>query len=462
MSTPPPKNPRPPQDPVPKPRLWSNWWTLTTIPKSTHVQGFTLLDNIYLRNGTFYVVTHDRALFPPRENLLSRPVDAGSEDGVDSEPTDEASLCLQLRFISPDEVFYIFGQVVKRIKGLSVIVYDPPQLMKHCDNWFGEVILGAWRVYSHLSPEPVMWKEPPKHLPLPRRFILPFMDSNDLAGMHGPLMRLAFPDATIEQAGYWDDLKKIGTTVVFERVMLVNRNAAHKHPFAGVFNSMIGAAMNVSSPRNFWAPVRRTLWQNILPRKRIPGMTLSPKDVDEYPPMVTYISRQGFDRRLAAADHDGLISALRELKVQGICDFRVAVLERMTLSEQLDLVATTTILVGVHGSGLTHQLWMPGKTTIEIVVPNGYSFNYELLARNMNMGHRHYTVWNDTFVTYEEGTYHAGVNFPDGFDGVIPVHGPTIAGIIRDRLRPRPLHPENGLRFRCGPRICAWTADNEP
>ncbi|KAJ7430813.1 hypothetical protein B0H11DRAFT_2133920 [Mycena galericulata] len=213
MSTPPPKNPRPPQDPIPEPLLWSNWWTLTTIPKSAHVQGFTLLDNIYLRNGTFYVVTHDRALFPPRENLLSRPVDVESEDEVNTEPTDE-----QLRFISHDEAFYIFGEVVKRIKGLSVIVYDPPQrLMKHYDSWFGEVILGAWRVYSHLSPEPVMWKEPPKHLPLPRRFILPFMDSNDLAGMHGPLMRLAFPDATI------------GSTAVFERVMLVNRNISSEH-----------------------------------------------------------------------------------------------------------------------------------------------------------------------------------------------------------------------------------------
>ncbi len=64
---------------------------------------------------------------------------------------------------------------------------------------------------------------------------------------------------------------------------------------------------------------------------------------------------------------------------------------------------------------------------------------------------QHYAVWNDTFVTYSEGSHHPvsancldssdteceflqAANFPDGFDGVIPVHGPTVANIIRGIL----------------------------
>lgn len=41
-------------------------------------------------------------------------------------------------------------------------------------------------------------------------------------------MRAAFPRASIEESDYWQDLIKLNTTVVFERVMLVNRHAAHQ------------------------------------------------------------------------------------------------------------------------------------------------------------------------------------------------------------------------------------------
>jgi hypothetical protein len=42
------------------------------------------------------------------------------------------------------------------------------------------------------------------------------------------MMRAAFPGASIEQASYWHDLARLGTAVVFERVLLVNRASAHK------------------------------------------------------------------------------------------------------------------------------------------------------------------------------------------------------------------------------------------
>ncbi|KAJ7258492.1 hypothetical protein C8J57DRAFT_1472258 [Mycena rebaudengoi] len=229
--------PRPPPKPAPTFPPSADGWTLTTIPSGAHVPGFTLLDHLYLRNGTFYIITSDRASFPPRENLLSRPVEVVGGDWVDTEPTDE-----QLRFIAPYDGFRFLGGIVvkQHMEDFSVIVYDPPQLMKDYYHWFGEVILGAWRVYSHISPnEPDMSAIPPKHLPLPRRFILPFMDRGDLAGTHGALMLLAFPDATIERSDYWDDLKKIGTTYplawelcyyIFRRLCITKANYDAKAP----------------------------------------------------------------------------------------------------------------------------------------------------------------------------------------------------------------------------------------
>ncbi|KAJ6476926.1 hypothetical protein C8R45DRAFT_1008269 [Mycena sanguinolenta] len=401
-------------------------WEETVIPSGAHVHGFTVLDNIYLRDGTFYVVTDDPASFPPRDRLLSRPVEMkGGGGGEDPKPTDD-----QLQFINPDQATSILGDSLTLIEGFSVVVYDVPQFVGHFYHWFGEIILGAWRVYSH-----ILLSSPSPPLPFPRRFILPFISNDkwrDKAGMDGPLMRAAFPDAAIEQAGYWDDLRKLGKTVVFSRVMLVNRSAAHKHPFGGVWYKMIAGAMNVTAPHDFWAPIRASLLRNVLAPGLIPDSTHGPPSL----PLVTYISRQGTGRRLVAADHNALVVALQELEAEGLCEVRVAVLERMTLAEQIELVAKSRLIVGVHGNGLTHQLWMPPhprSTIIEIFLPNGYTFDYEIVARNM--GHRHYAVWNDTFLTYPEGTTHKGVKYPEGFHGdKIPVHAPTVVSIIRERL----------------------------
>lgn len=40
-------------------------------------------------------------------------------------------------------------------------------------------------------------------------------------------MRAAFPSASVEESDEWDDLKALGSTMVFDRLMLVNRQAAH-------------------------------------------------------------------------------------------------------------------------------------------------------------------------------------------------------------------------------------------
>ncbi|KAJ6537765.1 hypothetical protein B0H19DRAFT_1180847 [Mycena capillaripes] len=347
---PPPK--RPPEQRPPKDFEWK-------VPGDAHVHGLTLLDNIYLRNGTLYVISVDPpSEFPPLDRLLSQGV--GSSEG-DTE---------RLRFITPEQARRInpngamrfFGELITRIEGVSVIVYDPPPLMKDFYHWFGEIILGAWRVYSHiLISQPYDWRtQPPNHLLFPRRFILPLMDNKeqrDLAGKHGPLMRAIFPKAAIEPAGYWEDLRQLGT-VVFDRVMLVNRAAAQTHPFARAWSNMLGGAMNVTAPAHFWAPVRSSLWEMMLPLHLNPDVGPSSAGKSRQQPLVTYISRQAYDRRLVQADHEALIVALRALEGSGICEVRVAVIEEMTLREQVELVVESTILVGVHGDGLTMGVFL--------------------------------------------------------------------------------------------------------
>lgn len=75
--------------------------TESTILGVTTIPGFTLFDRLYLRNGTFYVVSSDTTSLPPRRNILAPPVDVGK--GHNMEPTDRVSaLLLRLdNFMNP-------------------------------------------------------------------------------------------------------------------------------------------------------------------------------------------------------------------------------------------------------------------------------------------------------------------------------------------------------------------------
>jgi protein O-GlcNAc transferase len=60
----------------------------TTIPPHAHAWGFTVFDHLYLRNGTFYVVTANVSSFPPRTSLISPPVNSKAKK-EETLPTDK-------------------------------------------------------------------------------------------------------------------------------------------------------------------------------------------------------------------------------------------------------------------------------------------------------------------------------------------------------------------------------------
>jgi hypothetical protein len=74
--------------------------TETTQPGS-NTHGFNLFDNLYLRNGTFYIVTSIPSSFMPRNHIVSRPIPRG--EGVDIQATDQ--VCIFLRHCSFESGF---------------------------------------------------------------------------------------------------------------------------------------------------------------------------------------------------------------------------------------------------------------------------------------------------------------------------------------------------------------------
>src|SRR6266576_7004357 len=118
---------------------------------------------------------------------------------------------------------------------------------------------------------------------------------------------------------------------------------------------MIAGSMSVNATKHFWEPLRASLVKGLLgyvPIVSNRGVVLSHEE-DNGPPLVTYVSRQGGGRRLGQEYHDSLVSSLRELENEGVIRFHVARMELMTIHEQIELAAKTTIMIGVHGNGLT-------------------------------------------------------------------------------------------------------------
>ncbi|KAF5349079.1 hypothetical protein D9756_009425 [Leucocoprinus leucothites] len=480
----------------------------TTIPHGATIHGFTIFDNLVVHNGTFYLVTNDPSGFPKKAHIAAKPHPG---DWGDRDPNPE-----DFHFITPEELVPLLGDSAIRIQGSSWILYDVWQFMRHFYHWWGEIILGGWRVWSLLGVDST-GSFHPEWLQLPDRFLLPMVADGkwrDRPQMVGSLMRAAFPNAAIEERDQWLDLTRLNSTVVFDRALIINRRAAHAHPWGGRWSKMIAGTQELqapefspesSSPSNegFWSPIRKTLTHNTLgylptfaslTDRRI----ISPPSDKSELPLVTYIDRQGTGRRLTEESHKSLVDALSELEAEGVCEIKIVRMENVPLREQIRLAARSAvsfgvllyhgdpevakaysyrlslrspgahknnrlipvhgslfhimahterremrktepmaeIMVGVHGNGLTHQLWMPPSarsTIIEIVIPGAYPFDYEMLARNM--GHKHYMAWNDTLITYAKGTYHQKVNFPDDFHSShIYVHGPAVAQKIKERL----------------------------
>lgn len=92
------------------------------------------------------------------------------------------------------------------------------------------------------------------------------------------------------------------------------------------------------------------------------------------------------------------------------------------------------------------------SAVIELFIPGGFARDYEWTTRALGM--RHFSVWNDTyvlsifsgcwalmaFIRYSYFTHpnEPELGYPEGFQGTsIPVHGPTVAKLIENRLEGR-------------------------
>ncbi|WVQ97454.1 hypothetical protein IAU59_004567 [Kwoniella sp. CBS 9459] len=451
-----------------------------------HAPGWTIFDQLYLFNGTWFIVTDNPSSIP----LLRLMVSTGNEIWNDEEsikgrePTEK-----DMRIIFPSEANKLWGQSASLVSGATLLINDPPQFLDHYYHFAAELLVGLWRTYASLDP--TINAQGVTHLPSPSRMMMPHVGAgkwNDYAKMNSFLSRAIFPSMSYEYMNDFLDRADTARAFVFERVVFADRAAAFRGPEFGKTWRTASEAVTLQASKYWWSPVRKNLLEfvgggsgeieltpgeiglgvghelpeadnvDLIALEEEEGAIAEEKEValeklkkekqaKMGKPVITYVSRQEWGRRMLKKEgHDSLVKELKELEKKYGWEVNIVSMDKLSRDEQIRLAARTTIMMGVHGNGLTHLLWMnaqnPRSTVIEFFFPGGFAEDYEFTSRAL--GIRHYGVWDDEYFTAPDTPQ---VAYPEGFQGnEIPLKGKVVADLIVQRLlvdKPQRSQPAN-------------------
>ncbi|EPS95320.1 hypothetical protein FOMPIDRAFT_1043637 [Fomitopsis schrenkii] len=407
-------------------------WDAGPVPQTNivaHVPGWTILDRLYMLNGTLYIVTDEPETVPELKRIMSTGIfiENGPVAQANRIPTDK-----DMRVISTEEAKRLFGVDASRLDGVTWYANDPKQFITHYYHWSAELFFGFWRTYSSLDPS-----IPPSGettLPTPRRMLFSHLDANnwrDYAAMNQWTLRASFPSISLEFMNDFKERADTGRVFVFDRAVLADRAAAMYGENFLRTQRTAANAFALPGSVNWWSTIRN----NVVGFAGLgeSGGAESVQGVASVP-VITYISRQSWGRRMLIPEHhERLVRELNDLRDTYGYEVNVVSMDQLSRIEQFQLAGRTTIMMGVHGNGLTALLWMrptPRSTVMEFFFPEGFAHDYEYTTRALGMVH--YGFWYDRSFTRPDVP---PVNYPEGFQGnSIPIDGAAVARLCHERL----------------------------
>ena len=203
-------------------------------------------------------------------------------------------------------------------------------------HFVAELLFGLWRTYSSLDPE--LQFNGHTRLVAPKRISFTHLDSahwRDYAAMNQYVLRAAFPSAVLEFIDTWEERASLkDKTFVMDRVVFSDRIAAmHDNMFVET-DRIASVAYQIKSNLGWWNTIRMSVLEYSKVRKG---------DVTPLVPVITYVSRQGWGRRmLREEDHLRLVAGLHKLRDRRGYDVNIVELNRLSRAEQVRLAARTT------------------------------------------------------------------------------------------------------------------------
>ncbi len=279
---------------------------------------------------------------------------------------------------------------VSPVLGTSVVLFERDGTPNHFTHLFHflEHLLGIWNFGGEKERDEVKLfllagngKKIPKD----------WKGSNE-ATFH--LIKALFPHAEIKT---WDSFLKEtkGQVICFEKVITSDRSMEvfKKEPY--FTDRMLGGyfqALSKESMDHLVLCLRKYCqWEKKSSDKTV----------------VTYVKRSS--RSLAPHIEKELLDKIGNLSH---VDLHVVDFASMSFEQQIKTVANTDVLLGVHGNGLSHALFMsPGSTLIELFPKKSFRAEYKILASLRGLK---YFGWIDEegFVEDEKAYYYGDVFVP--------------------------------------------------
>ncbi|WWC87914.1 uncharacterized protein L201_002814 [Kwoniella dendrophila CBS 6074] len=381
--------------------------------------GYTVLDNVWYRNGTLYMIENGNDDLPNQDKLLTLAPVGG--DGIHTLTT------VKIESHGPE------GEITE-LDGTTIFCNDGWP-----GSWSGyfmyyhfasEVILGSYSVLSSVSNKPLpseMKKPWNVYKGLGRRLDLheqhygndqiSLGSSNDIVNKGSKADRIlvawewnwdgkdgltrAVSQGLVGEKGLldppkWKEITNDNRWIYFERLLLTDRDTAHHNNRLSQkwYKMALDTYKLVESPdqlQNFRETFLNHYKIPIVNRPK-PGQSIDGKKLK-----IIYTDRQGSQRKFPEEVHEELLTQMQNIEQSGKAHIIDAKLENIKLEDQFALFADADIIFGVHGNGLTHELWMPpGGVVIEIFPPQTFAYDYPPISAVL--GHEH-IIWreNQTF-----------------------------------------------------------------